>query len=348
MTRVPSAELHVGYDLAVRIHPSSYAIERDVQGRAWAFTFTEDARDALEDAVRRAFDGPTPGEIAVEPGYVRARFPSLSHTDATGSALLSDLRDAAEIYNRQAPDGEEVRFHPDGFAATFVPDGAPTTEEIRERLAERADPATPEADGPVWAYERDDAGEAALSSDKRLAIRAFIPFDTAQLYDPAPSRSATARSLPVTWDSDAVRDRLREIAEDLIPWPGDARESIPRVAVYPGWAEIDVYRGVAANPAALAGRARDALAAYSRHPPIDERAPANTTMKHPSLAFRGPPLVLGLEHDRTAEAWIHEHDLQAVDGEPHDPDAEGQEDGDAGDGLEADGGRLKGLNPFDG
>lgn len=52
MTRVPSADLAgVSWDLAVRIHPSSYVVEEDHRGRAWAFRMTDDAREHLADAV---------------------------------------------------------------------------------------------------------------------------------------------------------------------------------------------------------------------------------------------------------------------------------------------------------
>lgn len=343
MSRVPSADLSgVGYDIAVRISPASYESEFDVHGRAWAFALTDQSRRGLTEAVRRALDEP-PDEIEIEPGYVRVRYASLSPQHVTGSEILSNLRNAAGIYNEATADGEEVRFAPESFAATFVPDDAPTTEALIERFDERADPATPD-DETVWSYEREEADPDALSSDQRFGARVVIPFDTAAMYDPEPSWSTAARSLPVTWDAPEVHQRLTEIVEDLVTWPG-GREEIARVTVRPSCATVDVYRdGVAPNAAAIAARCRSALVRYNKHPPVEqERASNAVTMKHPKIAFSGSPAVVGLDHGLTFEDWADAYNLTEMSGEPTDPDPD-DDDPDADE--SGSGSVLTGINPF--
>lgn len=340
---IPAADLDVGLDVAVRVDPASYEISEDARGRAFAFSMDATAREQIADIA-----GTELGRVArsvetldVEPGYIRARIHSPDHRRATPGKILSAFRDAARRYNETHADYADTRLllHRDTFACTLRPDEPRTRAGFVAGLP--ATDAAPEADAPVWTYERDGAGETVLDADSRLAVRAFLPFDCRAMYDPDTAAGMNA-SLAVEWDHPEVRDHLRETVEDPVPWPASPRESIPRVAIYPTHAEVDVYQN-AANPAAVAGRARDALRRYNNHRPADEaRSPKGGTYTHPPIKFRGTPLVVGLEHGRTADDWIREKNLDAVDGEPIEPEPDEPAD------TEVDeGGTLRdALSPF--
>lgn len=328
----------IGYDIAVAVDPESYEIVEDARGRAWAFEMDETTQRQLGEAVLEALpSGADPDAVEVQPGYVRVRIPKPDY-DVQIHEIVSALRDAADIYNDRHADYADttVAFSKDRFVGTYLPEDRPDREAF---LAREVDQETaPGADEPVWTYTREDAGEAALGADTRVAYRTFIAFDADALYNPGRSNYETI-TLAVEWDREEVHDHLRSVVEDPVPWPGDPRDTMPRVAVYPTHVEMDFYGQNTGAPAAVARKMRRAFLKYNRHRPIDdERSPTNTKAKHPPVSFTGSAFVRALDQGKSAEEWIDEHGLDEIDGQPVDPDPDPEEDVESG--------TIDKLNPF--
>lgn len=340
MTR--PATLAVGFDVALTIGPESYEISEDARGRAWAFAMDEETRPQVADAVRQALGdlATKTDRVDVEPGYLRVRVGSPNYNYANPREYLSALKSVASIYNEEYaayPDTELVPGH-DYYVGTFSPDDALDRTEYLAR--QDAPDATPESDGPVWTYTRDDAGETALEDSERSALRVFLPFDCSTMYDPE-TPHGFGKVLAFEWDRDEIHAQLTDTVESLVPWPGSPSKDIPRVAVYPTHVEVDVYTGVA-NPAGVANGCLRAFLRYNTCRPVDkDRSPTGRSFKHPKVAFSSSPFVAALDHGRTVDDWIADHSLDAVTGDPVEPESdESEDDNDAG--L---GGRL---SPFSG
>lgn len=324
----PTVSLRLGYDIAIGIDPSSYEIDLDPNGRAWAFTFDEETHRHLTDAVERSLSEYRPFEdLEIAPGYIRVRFPS-PDSDTDPSDLARAVKNAERIYNDENAKYEdtEVSFTNEHYAGTYDPGNGLTRENWFIRDV-NTDDAPDTDDTPVWTYTRDDAGETALSPSKRFAFRMHVPFYTAKMYDSGGGSYETI-NLAVEWDRSEVKDHLRKIVEDLVPWPGDPRETIPRIAVYPTHVEIDYYDDTAGTVGGITNQAKKAFLKYNRRRPIDkERSPRGTTTKHPPIDTHGTPFAKALPHGKTAGDWIQEHGFDEIDGDAKKEEPEEDADG---------------------
>lgn len=252
--------LSVGFDAVVPIDPTIYHPTEDAAGRAYAFDMA-DAREDVVDVVRAAVD-PSGAVDAVEvtPGYVGVR---LAPSDPIKpKALVDALRSVPDEYNRRyatAPDLDGLAFDRGHYLGTYHPEDRPTEEAFLDRYA--SGETVPESDGPVFTHRRDDAGEDALQSNRRLWYRVVLPFDP-QMYNQSETLGV-AGDPPVRWDRDAVQTALQVTVEDLPPWPGRP-ENTPLIAVYPGYLLVEyATASITVNPERLGERIGSAFTRYN-------------------------------------------------------------------------------------
>ena len=316
----------------------------------------DEIRYVLDQAktFREVLDRPRAVErLDVEPGYVRVRYAPRDDRDLTDAKALRDaLVSLPSVYNDRHATAPDL----DGFAVdssriymgSYRPADAAGRETVLAGAQEHAD--VPEADGPVFEYVREEATLAALSGGTR-ATRAFgyeftFPFDVATMYGGQETGAfGKAGAAPVRWGPDAVREALAVVVEKHPNWPGHP-ENIPRIAVYPTHATVEYVTKALADPLKLARRTRDALLYYNRYRRVDEDRTQRpqTVVKHSPIAFDGRVYVDVTDHGETAAGFIEDHGLDAVDGEPVDPEPEPDAGQDAGDAGES--GRFDALNPF--
>jgi len=325
--------LAVGYDAVVPIDPAVYEITDDARGRAFAFDIDAE-REHVAAAVRESFDQPrTVEEVAVEPGYIRVKV--VPTEDGPDPATVRDtLRSVPSTYNERYatdPDLNGLAVTDEFYIGTYRPDDAPDREAA---LGDLDLDDAPEADGPVFSRTRDDAGEVALRDHRRFAYRFTFPFDP-DIYT-SPSTLGGTDPFPLTWDSDAVISALELVVDKIPPWPRRA-ENLPYIAVYPSHAVVEFYTAGFKDPTAYADTARDAFLRYNGYRNPDERAGKHDSVLHPAIDFTRDAYIEAIDHGGDAGAWLREHDLDDVDGQPEYPDPDVP--GDEGDGL----GRL---NPF--
>lgn len=334
--------LAVGFDIVHAIDPASYRITEDARGRAWAFQMDDETRQHVAKAVREALDRPRDVvELNVEPGYVHVKIePAKPHTaTATPRKPLESLGDVPQIYNERyaESDAETLAFVRDAYVGSYVPEDVPT---LADYVTRHVDVETaPESEGPVFEYVREDAGEKALDASQAFAYKYVLPFDAKEMYE-AEERTGGPRH-NVDLEPPEVREHLQDRIEDLIPWPGNPRVEIPRIAVYPTHVEVEHWTADHANPASIAQKGHQALLQYNRGRPEDEaRSPRGGTYRHPPIALKDHAYIHALDHGRTAEEWIREQGLDEVDGEPVEPvEPEAEPEDVKGDKWDA-------LNPF--
>jgi len=343
VTRSLRPTLAVGFDAVLAFDPSMYEITEDARGRAYAFDMT-DAREDVADAVRRAVDHPRAVErVEIEPGYFRVRYVPADRDEADLGSFRRSLKRVPTLYNeRHATDTDLDGLaldHGTEYFGTFRPTDAPERETF---LAEHAGgEAVPDTDGPVFSYERDDAGESALDDARRFAYEFVLPFDTEQMYATQSDLFGRESTPAFRWDAEAVSETLTLIVEDLPAWPGHS-ENLPRVTIYPTHVAVEHYTGGYTTPVGPAEKVRNALLRYDRYRQVDEERSdrPREVVHHPPLSFGRRAYIRALDHGRTAEEWVADQDLDAVDGEPVESDA-GQDAGD-----EDASGRFDAFNPF--
>lgn len=321
--------LAIGYDAVLPIDPSIYEITEDARGRAYAFDMA-DAREDVADTVRSVLDRPQDVDhIEVAPGYLRVRVAPTDPVKPT--AFLEALRSVRDEYNRRyatAPDLDGLAFANSRYLGTYRPADAPEREAFLDRHAD-AD-AVPDADGPVWTYDRDGAGEDVLPSNQRCRYRIALPFDPS-MYEATTTLGGGTGTPPVRWDAEAVRTALRVTVEDIPAWPKRA-ENTPRIAVSPGYLLVEHDTGsLRFDPVQLAENVATAFLRYNRYRNVDEeRSTTHKTQLHPPIAFDGNVYVAGRDPAHGADVWISDHSLDAVDGKPVDPAPEDEESDDTG------------------
>lgn len=324
--------LAVGYDAVIPIDPEIYEITEDARGRAYAFEMDDAAREDITDAVRAVLDDSHAVErVEVESGYLRVRVAPSDPVRPT--ALLNALRSVPDEYNRRhatAPELDGLYLSPERFLGTYRPESAPDRDAFLSRRADAR--SVPDADGPVWSYRRDNGGEHILQPNQRCRYQIVLPFDPG-MYEP--TTPIGGPGVPaVRWDDDAVRDALRVTVENIPPWPKRAKNT-PRIDVYPGYLLVDHNTdNLRAGPKHLAESVATAFLRYNRARPVDEEhSSTHTTRPHPPIAFRESAYIASRDLATGAEAWIADHDLDAVDGEPVAPTPEEdvpKEEADAG------------------
>lgn len=339
--------LAVGYDAVLPIDPSIYEITEDARGRAYAFDMA-DAREDVADALDAVLDHATPVDaVEIEPGYLRVRVAPPDPVKPT--ALLESLRSVASEYNRRyatAPDLDGLAFDSRRYLGTYRPTNAPDRETFLTRHVD-AD-AVPDADGPMWTYDRDDAGEDVLPPNQRCRYRIVLPFDPS-MYEATTTLGGGPGTPPVRWDAEAVRTALRVTVEDTPAWPKRA-ENTPRVAVYPGYVLVEHDTGsLRFDPVQLAEKVATAFLGYNRYRNVDEeRSTTHSTQLHPPIVFDGNVYVAGRDPAHGADVWIADNDLDAVNGSPFDSEPEDTEADDDGNDTDTDDGSDGILSRFTG
>jgi hypothetical protein len=328
--------LAVGYDAVIAIDPESYAVTEDAAGRAYAFDM-DTARDAVEDLVRSAFGPSDLDAVEVTPGYVRVRVRADPRDAVAPKAILETLRSTADEYTaRHATDADldGLAFDTREYIGTYRPDDAPEQGPFLD--AHAPTDVSPESDGPVFAYTREDADDAARA-DRQFRYRVVLPFD-GSIYEQTTALGVDGTP-PVRWDPEPVQDVLRSTVGNLPPWPGRPKNT-PLVEIHPTHAVVEhVTATLRDGPEDLAERIGRAFLYYNRFRNVDdEHSTRNESQLHPPIKFDGRAFVRAGDTARDADDWIAEHALDAVDGSPRTEDA--------GDDTEDDADTGRSLNPF--
>jgi hypothetical protein len=314
----------VGYDAVLPIDPSVYEIIEDARGRAYCFDL-EEKRGAVGDAVRRALGDHAEAveRLTIEPGYLRVRYAPRGDPDLSG--FLDSLKQVGSVYN----DHHARRADLDGltvdraniYVGAYTPEDTPSAEAFLNRRV--TDDRYPDGDDPVYTYER-DSDRDVFGGPRRFRYRFLLPFDP-EMY--VPSQPNKVETPPVDWRRDAVRDALEKTIQRTPEWPG-LPKSYPRIAVYRSHVAVNHYTSSLQDPAVRAARAAGALLWYNRvRPERPELGPEDMTVQHSPLSFANK-LYLGVVEGPGTEEWISDHGLDAVDGEPFDPEPEDAEQSD--------------------
>lgn len=326
--------LAVGYDAVVAIDPSIYTVTEDAAGRAWAFDM-DSSRDDVEDAVRSVFRQTDLDTVTVTPGYVRVR---IAPSDPLApKTVLETLRSTIDEYNdRYATDSDldGLAFARLEYIGTHTPEDVPEQATFLDRHAPTD--VSPDSDGPVFTYSREDASEAALRADRRLRYRVVLPFNGA-MYEQTSSFAGDGPP-PVRWAPEPVQEALRVAVEDTPAWPGRAANT-PQITVTPDALLVEhMTADITTDPADLVEQIARAFDRYNRYRNVDEKASTkHETQLHPPIKFDRNGYIQALDADRDAEQWIADHALDTL--------ATATDDSTDGDPVEdADSGRS--LNPF--
>lgn len=306
--------LAVGYDIVLPVDPAIYAISEDAAGRAYAFDMA-DARGALGEAIQAVLEHPRDADrVEIEPGYIRVRIaPS---EPITPKAVVETLQSIPETYNQHnatASDLDGFAFDHRYYIGTYHPEDAPAQEPFLDTYGPGED--APEYDGAIFTYDDYDADDAAPMADRQLRYDIVLPFD-AEIYEPATAIGGYDTPA-VRWDADGVEEALQITAEDVPAWPGTARNLL-QIAVYPEYARLEYRSGsMTKGPERLVERTIPAFLSYNRYRGVDEeRSTGGRQERHPPISFTADVYVAGVATDRSAEEYIDEHDLEAIDTDP--------------------------------
>jgi hypothetical protein len=319
-----STDAALGFDLALAIRPESYQIEEDARGVAHAFALDDDTREQLESGVKRAFDRGTVTSLDVQPGYLRARVEPRNPEKVSPTDLVDALRNVPRWYNQTHADGEERIIPGDTYVTVYLPDGATTPEEFVDTVT--GDDRAPDADGPLWSLSRD--GDPSIMPDRYLSYYVVVPLD-AGMYTGDTGKNPH----PFEWEAFELERFAEDVVGDVPLWPGGV-QSVRSVELHPEHVTVRLDLGnVIQKPEAVCRTVRDALDRYNRATGVHPRlGNGGRNVLPPELALGSPVYIGAVEPERTVDDWTGARELDAVDGDPvePDPEPEEEEDGESG------------------
>ncbi|NHX37992.1 MULTISPECIES: hypothetical protein [Halolamina] len=309
----------LGFDLALQIREESYEIEEDARGVAHAFALDDDTREQLESGVERAFDRGTVSSVDVQPGYLRARVEPGRPAEVSPADLVGALENVPKWYNQTHADGGERIIPGDTYVTVYLPDGATTPEEFVDTVT--GDDRAPDADGPICSLSRD--GDPSIMPDRYFSYHVVVPLDP-EMYD-------AGNRHPFEW-GEFERERFAElVVDDPVLWPGGV-QSVRSLELHPEHVTVRLDLGNVVNtPESVCETVGEALDRYNRAPGVHPRlGKGGQQVLPPDLALGAPVYIGAVEPERTVDDWIATRELDAVDGEPIEPEPEPEEDGESG------------------
>lgn len=300
----------VGYEIAVEIHPESYALTTTGDGVGYARSFTED-RDVLEAMLREIF--PHAADRTVRPGYLHVRTPGVGLHDDPDTAV-GRLRGIVERFNEReatpAPDGGYLDALTLGetYVGVYQPDSGGGVEGFLDAHLDRD--AYPEELGEDRVLEWTPDHSPDTSSGRRhVAYTVAIPF-WPETFEQDTGLVPVDHS-GFRW-GDLDRERFSsKAARHFRDWSAG---SVELVELHPRHARVTLASaGLRWTPQDIAF---GALASLSGSLPR-----AVDLGNEVYVTAIDPPTGGGVG------AWIDAEGLEAVDGEPYEPEPEDPEGG---------------------